>query len=239
MMMCQINCCLTQLSRYSNLAPECPSFDQLFCPITYILHGDIMTSFDNLLLSYAHSESESERKKIEEELWKEYGVEEAVMVMDMSGFSQMTQKYGVIHYLSMVKRMQAITQPIIERHRGHVVKFEADNCFSRFKEVIAAIRAAIGINHAIEGMNLMTPDEFDIQVSCGIDFGRFLLIKKKDFFGNAVNKASKLGEDISGPGEILVTKEAMDYVGEKFGIQTELVNFNISGISLEAHLVLY
>lgn len=198
-----------------------------------------MTSFDNLLLSYAHSESELERKRIEDELWQAYGVEEAVMVMDMSGFSQMTQKYGVIHYLSMVKRMQVITQPIIERHRGHVVKFEADNCFARFKEVIDAIRAAIGINHAIEGMNLMTPDEFDIQVSCGIDYGRFLLIKKKDFFGNAVNKASKLGEDISGPGEILVTEKAMGHVGEKFGIQTKLVNFNISGISLEAHLVLY
>ncbi len=230
---------MTQLFWYSNLAFECPFFNELFNPNTYILHGDVMTSFDQFLLSYAHSESETERKKIEEELWKEYGVEEAVMVMDMSGFSQMTQKYGVIHYLSMVKRMQVITQPIIERHRGHVVKFEADNCFARFKEVIDAIRAAIAINHAIEGMNLMTPDEFDIHVSCGIDYGRFLLIKKKDFFGNAVNKASKLGEDISGPGEIMVTEKAMDHMGEKFGIQTKLVNFNISGISLEAHLVLY
>lgn len=198
-----------------------------------------MTSFDKLLLSYAHSDNEFERKRIEDELWNQYGAEEAVMVMDMSGFSHLAQKYGVIHYLSMVKRMHVITQPIIERHQGHVVKYEADNCFARFKKVIDAIRAAIGINHAIEGMNLMTPDEFDIHVSCGIDYGRFLLIKKRDFFGNAVNKASKLGEDISGPGEILVTEEAMRHVGEMLGIRTKMVNFNISGISLNAHLILY
>lgn len=198
-----------------------------------------MTSFDELLLSYAHSTNELERKRIEDQLWNEYGAEEAVMVMDMSGFSHMTQKYGVIHYLSMVKRMQGITQPIIERYHGHVVKYEADNCFARFKEVIDAIRASIGINHAIEGMNLMTPDEFDIHVSCGIDYGRFLLIKKKDFFGNAVNKASKLGEDISGPGEILVTEEAMRHVGEMLEIRTKKVNFNISGISLDVHLIQY
>ena len=198
-----------------------------------------MTSFDELLLSYAHSDNELERKRIEDQLWNEYGAEEAVMVMDMSGFSHMTQKYGVIHYLSMVKRMQGVTRPIIERYHGHVVKYEADNCFARFKEVIDAIRASIGINHAIEGMNLMTPDEFDIHVSCGIDYGRFLLIKKKDFFGNAVNKASKLGEDISGPGEILVTEEAMRHVGEMLEIRTKKVNFNISGISLDVHLIQY
>ena len=198
-----------------------------------------MTSFDELLLSYAHSDNELERKRIEDQLWNEYGAEEAVMVMDMSGFSHMTQKYGVIHYLSMVKRMQGVTRPIIERYHGHVVKYEADNCFARFKEVVDAIRASIGINHAIEGMNLMTPDEFDIHVSCGIDYGRFLLIKKKDFFGNAVNKASKLGEDISGPGEILVTEEAMRHVGEMLEIRTKKVNFNISGISLDVHLIQY
>ena len=198
-----------------------------------------MPTFDELLLSYAHSDSGNERKRIEDRLWSEYGVEEAVLVMDMAGFSHMAQKYGVIHYLSMVKRMQVITQPIIERHRGHVVKYEADNCFARFKEVIDAVRASIGINLAIEGMNLMTPDEFDIHVSCGIDYGRFLLIKKRDFFGNPVNKASKLGEDISGPGEILVTQEAMSHVREMSGIRTKTVNFNLSGISLDAHLIIY
>ena len=50
----------------------------------------------------------------------------------MSGFSLLTRRYGIVHYLSMVRRMQEVTRPIVHDHSGSVVKFEADNGFAVF-----------------------------------------------------------------------------------------------------------
>jgi class 3 adenylate cyclase len=88
--------------------------------------------FYNLLLEYSRQSDPAQRKQIEDTLWREFGTERTVFVLDMSGFSLLTQKYGIIHYLSMVRRMQLTAQPIIESHGGRVVKFEADNCFAVF-----------------------------------------------------------------------------------------------------------
>ena len=49
-----------------------------------------------------------------------------------------------------------------------------------------------------------------------------------------VNLASKLGEDLAGPGEILVTREAYARIPAEAGIQFKEVNFTISGIELNA-----
>lgn len=41
--------------------------------------------------------------------------------------------------------------------------------------------------------------------SVGIDVGDLLLLETEDCFGDAVNLAYKLGEDIARPGEVMVT----------------------------------
>ena len=71
------------------------------------------------------------------------GTERAVLVLDMSGFSLLTRRHGVIHYLSMVRRMQETVRPIVHDHEGSIVKFEADNGFAVFPDPESAIRAAI------------------------------------------------------------------------------------------------
>lgn len=198
-----------------------------------------MATFDELLLSYAYAGDETARQAIEAQLWATYGREEAVLVLDMSGFSLLTQRHGIIHYLSMIRRMHTATRPVIERYRGRLVKFEADNCFSRFPTVHDAVQAAIGINLAMAGMNLMTPDPFDIRVACGIDFGRFLLVDDGDFFGDPVNMACKLGEDLGEPGEILMTDRAMHSLAAAACIQSTCVEFVVSGMQLIVHRILY
>ena len=89
------------------------------------MNRKLPSKFQNLLLKYSQEVSNANREAIEAELWKEYGTEQAIFVLDMSGFSLLTRKYGIIHYLSMVRRMQIIAQPIIEEAGGEVVKFEA------------------------------------------------------------------------------------------------------------------
>ena len=57
--------------------------------------------FHEMLLSFSQSEMIDERQKIEHSLWDEFGAEYAVFVLDMSGFSLLTRKYGIVHYLSI------------------------------------------------------------------------------------------------------------------------------------------
>jgi class 3 adenylate cyclase len=194
--------------------------------------------FSDLLLSYSGESDPAERKRIEEKMWADYGVERAVLVMDMSGFSELTQRHGIVHYLSMVRRMQLTAQPIIESHGGVVVKFEADNCFAMFPDTLAAIRASIALNLAFGASNVLTPAELDIRISCGIDFGDILCVDEEDYFGSPVNRASKLGEDVARPGEILVTREAMDRVPEEAEVRREPIRLSISGIEIEGFSIL-
>ncbi|MBN1935216.1 MAG: adenylate/guanylate cyclase domain-containing protein [Anaerolineae bacterium] len=203
------------------------------------MEQDLVERFHDLLLEYSQQNDPTERQRIEDALWAEFGAEQAVFVLDMSGFSLLSRKYGVVQYLSMVRRMQLTAVPIIESHDGRVVKFEADNCFALFSEPLSAIRAGIALNLAFEAANILTPSELDIRIACGIDFGRILMIGEGDCFGDAVNRASKLGEDLAGSGEILATKEAMARIPKEANIRSRMLELSISGITLEASAIEY
>jgi len=195
--------------------------------------------FQELLLNFSQSEEIEARKKIEEALWADYGAEYAVFVLDMSGFSMLTRKYGIVHYLSMVRRMQLTTEPIVKSYGGIMIKYEADNCFAVFPDPLSAVNAAIAMQHAFPSENLLTSDDLDIHISCGIDYGKILIIGHEDCFGEPVNRASKIGEDLAAAGEIFVTKEAMDMIPSEAGIKSHEMNVSISGIVIPAYTIEY
>jgi class 3 adenylate cyclase len=201
--------------------------------------SQLSQKFHEMLLDFSQSEAVEERHRIEDSLWDEYGQEYAVFVLDMSGFSLLTRKYGIVHYLSMVRRMQMTTEPIVKSYGGFMIKYEADNCFAVFPDPLSAVNAAIAMQHAFRAENLMTSDDLDIHISCGIDYGRILLVGREDCFGDPVNRASKMGEDLAIAGEILITKEAMQMIPPEAGIKTREMNVSISGMTIPAYMIEY
>jgi class 3 adenylate cyclase len=199
--------------------------------------SELPIHFQDLLLLYSQEADVVRRQALEALLWREFGAERAVLVLDMSGFSELAIRFGIVHYLSMVRRMQLTAEPIVLRYSGTLVKFEADNCFAMFPDVAGAIQAAIELNGAFCAANEATPDELDIRIACGIDFGSILVVPGVDFFGNAVNRASKLGEDLAEAGEILVTREAMATLPGDHAIGTSHRLYEASGIRIEACVV--
>jgi len=195
--------------------------------------------FQELLLTFSQSGDIDERHKIEDALWGEYGAEYAVFVLDMSGFSLLTRKYGIVHYLSMVRRMQLTTEPIVKSYGGSMIKYEADNCFAIFPDSLSAVNAAIAMQHAFSAANLLTSEDLDIHISCGIDYGKLLIIGHEDCFGDPVNRASKMGEDVAASGEILVTKEAMQTIPAEAGIKAHEMSVSISGVTIPAYMIEY
>jgi len=199
----------------------------------------IAEKFKEQLLSFSQTESLEERQSIEEALWEEFGEEYAVFVLDMSGFSLLTRKHGIVHYLSMVRRMQLTTEPIVKSFGGSMIKYEADNCFAVFPDPLSAVNAAIALQHAFVASNLLTPEDLDIHIACGIDYGKLLVIDHEDCFGDPVNRASKMGEDLAVAGEILVTRDAMQMIPASANIRGREIDVSISGITIPAYVVDY
>jgi class 3 adenylate cyclase len=195
--------------------------------------------FHELLLNFSQNEEIEERHKIEDALWHEFGAEVAVFVLDMSGFSLLTRKYGIVHYLSMVRRMQLTTEPIVRSFGGSMIKYEADNCFAVFPDPLSAVQAAMAMQHAFHAENLLTSDDLDIHISCGIDYGKILVVGHKDCFGDPVNRASKMGEDVANAGEILITGEAMHMIPPEAGLKARQLSVSISGIVIPAYAIEY
>jgi class 3 adenylate cyclase len=195
--------------------------------------------FQDLLLKFSQAEAMKRRRTLEQKLWDNYGAEFAVFVLDMSGFSLLTRKYGIVHYLSMVRRMQLTTEPIVKSYGGTMIKYEADNCFAVFPDPLSAVNAAVAMQHAFMASNLLTSDDLDIHIACGIDYGRILVVGNKDCFGDPVNRASKMGEDIAAAGEVLITKEAMDLIPSEAGIKARALKISISGLEIPAFAIDY
>jgi class 3 adenylate cyclase len=195
--------------------------------------------FQDLLLRFSKETTEDGRREIEQRLWNEYGTERVVFVLDMSGFSLLTRKYGIIHYLSMVRRMQLTAEPIVKTYGGNMIKFEADNCFAVFPDTLSAIHAALTLQMAFKSSNLLTTDEFDISISCGIDYGKILIVGNSDCFGDAVNRACKLGEDVATAGEILVTVDAVNTINGGLDFKLREMNISVSGINIPAYAIEY
>jgi len=190
-------------------------------------------SFLDLLFKYSVLEERADRDALEQEIWTRFGVERTVLVLDMSGFTRLTAKHGVIHYLAMIRRMQLTAQPIVESFQGKIVKFQADNVYAVFAEPLLAVNACISMIHAFRSTNMLTVDDQDIFISCGIDHGRILLIEDRDFFGSAVNHASKLGEDLARKDEILVTGSAWSLIPRAAGLQGRHEQIEVAGVSLK------
>jgi adenylate cyclase len=185
----------------------------------------------NELLDYPESSS-LRREEIEKGLWERHGLEGAVMVLDMGRFSLITQKHGIIFYLALVANMQKIMKPVVTEFQGSIIKFEADNCFARFDDVQQAVGAAFAIKEAVKIYNQNSPNDCELSVKFGIDHGKFLVIGD-DLWGDPVNCASKLGEDLAMAWDILVSQRAMKRIDEAEGVHDK-VEFNVSDVVIEA-----
>jgi class 3 adenylate cyclase len=179
-----------------------------------------------------------ERPEAQEELTREideqFGETRAVLVLDMSGFSRTTQKRGITAFLLMIHQMRLIATPTIEENGGIVVKAEADNLYCLLGSVTGAVTAAREIMKRLDAANLLLPEERRLYASIGIGWGRILNIDERDMFGDEVNLASKLGEDVAERGEILLTAAAQ-VEASAAGLQTRAEAISISGLSLSYH----
>lgn len=132
----------------------------------------------------------------------------ALLVLDMIGFSRLTVEYGIIHYLAMIHQMEEAARPAVTGNGGVVIKQEADNLYAIFDDPALALESSLDIFRAFDAVNSVVPLDRDIFGGIGIGYGSTLVIDESDIFGSEVNLACKLGEDLAGKSEILLTQSA-------------------------------
>jgi adenylate cyclase len=77
-----------------------------------------------------------------------------------------------------------------------------------FGSVAAAVAAARDVQEQLATANVFLPEDWDLHVSIGVGYGEILMVEDDDFYGNELNLASKLGEDVAESGETLLTEAA-------------------------------
>jgi adenylate cyclase len=146
----------------------------------------------------------------------------AVLCLDMSGFSRLTARRGVVFYLAMIHQMHAAALPAVTANAGVVVKTVADNLFALFPSVRRAVDAALDIQRAFAAVNAAVPSERDIHGCIGIGYGPLLVLDEVDCFGAEMNLACKLGEDHAERDEILLTPAAAaELQGTDYRLESE------------------
>jgi class 3 adenylate cyclase len=185
------------------------------------------------LIDHLNVCADHERSKVEELVWGTFGVERAIMALDMSQFSLSVRRSGILAYLGQIRRMQVTTGPIVRDCGGEVIKYEADNLMAVFPDGLEAVSAAVRINEALPA------SQGAPAVSIGIDYGRFLMIPGEDCYGDPVNVAYKLGEDLARPGEILITSAVRERLGARCAHELREQQVSISGLEFIAYGVAY
>lgn len=168
-----------------------------------------------------------ERTALERQLAERYQCHKAVLALDMSGFSLSVRRDGIVSYLCCIRRMQLAMAPLVPEFRGQLVKFEADNLLAVFDDPACAVAAAAAMTRAARGAAL--------EVAIGLDYGPVLLVPGQDCYGDAVNIAFKLGEDVARPGEILLTRSLGERLGDIEGL--EALTLSIGGLQIPAYRV--
>ncbi len=193
------------------------------------------TEYDALRqLLHEYNEEPQQRDRVVADIQRQFQHRVAVMVIDSCGFSRAVRSVGIVHFLALLERLERLVSHIITASGGRVLRLEADNIFAVFPDATAAVTAAAEIVHDVDVANGPLPAPDQIYVSVGVGYGDLLLIGLDDAFGDEMNLASKLGEDLAQQSEILLTSNAHAAL-ENPPWQFEEANFSISGLDLNAH----
>jgi class 3 adenylate cyclase len=197
------------------------------------LTGPSRERLQKLLKEY--NEYPERREEIDARIHDEFCKAVAIMVIDSCGFSRSVRQHGIVNYLARLERLGRVVAPIIESHGGRVLRIEADNIFALFADTESAVGCSAEVQRNVEIANEPLPAASEIYIAIGIGYGRVLLVDDDDAYGDEMNVACKLGEDLAEQGEILLTASAHEAIGEGGAWSFEDSSVRISGLDLTAY----
>lgn len=137
---------------------------------------------------------------------------QAIVFSDTADFTIRVARDGILHFLMVFDRLVRGAETVIRDAGGELVKVEADSLLLRFEDVPAACRGVAALERHLRRQNRPLPRSERLRFSYGIGYGEVLNLEH-DLFGLEVNLASRLGEDLAEPGDVLLTPAAAAVAG--------------------------
>lgn len=161
----------------------------------------------------------ADKAEIDARIWDLFGEEWAVMFTDLAGFSSGVASFGIIHFLQVIYESQRLLIPCIDADDGILLKVEGDSMLVIFRNVTKAIDCARAMQQACRDYSAARDAAEQVRLCVGLGHGRVLRIGDRDVYGEQVNAAAKLGEDIARAGEILVTGAVREAAGADYAFE--------------------
>ena len=185
-----------------------------------------------LLRAYVHNPAE--RGRIVTEINQRFRQRLAIVVVDSCSFTRTMHLFGAIHTLALLQSLEDRLCALIERSGGRLVRTEADNVYAVFSSPEEAVTCALAMVRETDAANASQPPADDIYISVGVGYGEVLVVGDDDLYGDEMNLASKLGEDLAQRDEILVTPAAVQALPDG-GWNFEELSFEISGVEVRTY----
>jgi adenylate cyclase len=131
-----------------------------------------------------------------------------VVFVDIEGFTAYTAEHGDDAALELLAEHQRVAAGIVRRNGGRVVKHLGDGLMLVFPAATSGVRAAVEL--------VETPPE-PLKLRAGVHTGQ-VIVTSDDLVGIVVNVAARV-TDLAKGGEVLVTSDTMEQVGEHAGVR--------------------
>lgn len=146
-------------------------------------------------------------REIDERIRAHFEEECCVAFIDAAGFGRRPTE-GTISLLCLIHEFRRIARPLVESHQGEIVKSVGDGLLLLFRRAPDALQCLLQLNRTLASYNAGRPPDQRLEVTSGIGFGRVLRVGSDGVFGAEVHHASRLGQDLAEPYEVLVTDAA-------------------------------
>ncbi|WP_254125241.1 adenylate/guanylate cyclase domain-containing protein [Amycolatopsis sp. CA-230715] len=132
-----------------------------------------------------------------------------ILFTDVVGFSTWALDVGDKQALRLLREVSNASERAIVRHGGQVVKGLGDGLMAVFADATDAVEAAHETGNAVSAIDI---DGYRPQLRAGLHTGRPRRVGR-DYFGVDVNVAARVA-DAANSGEVLITGEVLDAIGE-------------------------
>lgn len=137
----------------------------------------------------------------------------AIMVADMVGYTSRMENDEPGTLAALSAHLDGTATPLINRHRGRIVKLMGDGLLASFNSAADAVACAV------EWQQKPSENPDPLRFRIGINLGD-IIMKDGDVFGSGVNLASRL-EQLAPPGGVLVSDAVYRVVGNRIPVVWE------------------
>ncbi len=168
-----------------------------------------------------------ERERIDRQLLDHHSRYVAVLFTDIVGSTAVFEAKGDIEGLRRVHAHNRALFPLIDEHRGRVIKTIGDAIMAVFDDAGDGAQCALQMQRALVRMGAGESDP--IEIRAGLHAGT-VLVDGDDVFGDTVNTAARVASH-AGTGEVWVTESLLADVDDATFVVVENEALNFKGKS--------